>query len=617
MTDKQLRWYTGLRSAPQERSFVAFDIEGRGGPDGFVSGATWGDDGPAFFYDRRAMWDFLLSPEHGDAWRTAHNLEYDLAVLNLDALFEEGALMGPGGLLWYDAEDHDGHPIRFTCSTKLFPGYSLAAVAHMVGLEKLKMGEEMLSLLVRAVPLSAWPSDLARDLEAYNIRDAEIVYRALVDLQEMTNALGGQLRETLASTSHDIYRRAYMPHGWKIVGPATNKHARGAFYGGRVEPFVMGKVRGVNLYDANSLYPQQQADLKFPDPNALDLWTRSSLPTDLENYEGVARVGVRVPKSPLPPLPARVGGALYFPYGEWTATYCLNELRHALSLGCQVTAFEWAILTKKTFNPFAEFVHDLYARRLDFQADDDNRQHLVKLLLNANIGRYGVRQDTALSTLERVNGRADLADAGGLVWSHLGNLDYIERPLPRDHDAPYANVMFPAYVAAGSRVFLHRAMTALESGPLYCDTDSLMTYDTLPTGDGLGEWKPQMLDGQADLIGPKEYVAMDALEVLSARAKGIPKGQALEYLTLGWTRYERAVSIREALGRGLMPSEWVQVHKSRGDPTPKRPPVSMDSEALNLGLTAAWPLHDLLFWYGSQRGHLKSANDARPVPDFQ
>jgi len=372
----------------------------------------------------------------------------------------------------------------------------------------------------------------------------------------------------------------------------------------------MGMAEDVNLYDVNSLYPYIQREARFPDPGSLDLRLQPTLPHGLDKYEGVAMVHVKVPFADITPLPARVGGGLFFPHGEWRAAYCLNELRYALELGVEVLSVEWAILSKRTFNPFADFVDALWAKRQELRQADDLSQWFVKMLMNGSIGRYGVRTDTPLTTLERIGGPFQHPQDDGLLWRRWLNFDFLERPLPSRGLPMYANVIFAAYVAAGARVFLHKAMMSDPSNVVYCDTDSIITRGTFETGPGLGDWKLQMEGGAADLIGPKEYALYNQFHDATYHAKGIPARLAQDYINQGWARFERALSIREAQARGESPATWVQTLKERGDPTPKRPPASSHSESLGLGLTVPWEIRDLQQWYQGARSHLLGAADA-------
>lgn len=583
-----LKYHTPLKGSAKTHSFLAFDVEGIGGPGGFWCGATYSDQGGKTYLARDQMWADLVSADAPTVWRVAHNLEYDLSVVALEALLDSGSVMGEGGLLWYDYPSPSGDTIRFIDSLNLFREHSVAELGLMVDLPKLELPAGFLDVLRYGYPLDYFSESEKALLFEYNLRDAEIVYRAMCFLQNMVNELGGELRETIAATSHDLYRRVFMPHPWPIIGPKTNEAARQAFYGGRVEPYRMQESHDVNIYDVNSLYPYIMANEKFPHPGSLDIDTPGKLPADLERREGVISCRVSVPDVYCPPLPARLANSLFFPVGTWEGTFTINELRHALECGVEVKRVDWMISTSRTFNPFVDFVTELWKRRMELKITNPAGEKVVKMLLNAHIGRYGVRAEPPLTTLEIVRDRFDPERDQGLMWDTIGRFDYIERPIGDGHHPTYANVFFAAQVSSGARVLLHREMLKQDHHMVYCDTDSIMTRGEIPVGAGLGEWKCLLERGVVDLISPKEYTVMIDHYLALYKAKGVPNKVAVEYLINGVARYQKALSIRQARIGNRWPGSWVEVYQQRGSPVPKRSPVAVRKDYHGPVKTQPW-----------------------------
>lgn len=584
----ELHYHTPLRGAVRQHSFCAFDVEGIGGANGFWSAAIVLDNKSCVITDQARAWKYLLDDVASDHWRVSHNLEYDLSVFNLEALLSGGAIMGESGLLWYDTNNSRGEPVRFIDSLNLFRGLSVRDIGLMVGLPKLELPGGYLEALRYGYPFERQTKAEQDLLLEYNLRDAEIIYRAMVFLQEMVNSLGGELRETIGSTSHDLYRRVYMPHAWPTIGPRTNDCAREAFYGGRVEPYRMGVSHGASMYDINSLYPAIMAVERFPHPGSLDLDTPGQLPHDLDRREGVIGCRVNVPDMYCPPLPCRVDGGLFFPTGTWSGVFTINELRHAMQCGATVDRVDWMISTRNTFNPFAEFVADMWAKRNELAITNTHGAQVVKMLLNSHIGRYGVRSDPPLTTLELVDDYFDPVADQGLMWDRLGCYDYLERPIGDGHVPTYANVFFAAQVSAGARVRLHKDMLLHDQNLIYVDTDSITTRCHQSTGSGLGEWKCQLLDGEIDLIGPKEYACMIDHKLALVAAKGVPPKVAAEYIRNGAARYQRALSLRQAKVGQRWPGEWVEVYQQRGSPIPKRDPAAVRRDYTGPIKTRPW-----------------------------
>lgn len=590
----ELHYHTPLQSKPRRHAFCAFDVEGVGGTGGFWCGAVVLDTIKEVFRDQVSMWRYLVDGVPSAVWRCSHNLEYDLSVLNISALLSGGATMGEGGLLWYDAVNARGEPVRFVDSLNLFRELSAADLGTMVDLPKLELPAGFLEVMRYGYGFELLDANDKALLQDYNLRDAEIVYRAMNFLQDWVNQLGGELRETIAATSHDLYRRVFMPHPWCTIGPNTNETARAAFYGGRVEPYRMQVSQGVSMYDVNSLYPSVMAEERFPDPGCLDMDTPSSLPSDLDQREGVIAVNVTVPECYCPPLPVHVDSGLFFPTGSWDGVYTLNELRHALSCGVSVNRVDWIISTRRTFNPFADFVHSLWERRQALAEAGSPGEQVVKMLLNSHIGRYGVRSTPPLTTLEIVRDRFDPVQDQGLIWDQIGRYDYIERPIGDGHRPTYSNVFFAAQVSAGARVKLHREMLAQGGNLVYVDTDAIMTRGQMPVGKGLGEWKCLLEGGEVDIISPKEYTVMMDHYLRLYKAKGVPPKVAVEYLANGFARYQRALSLRQARVGNRWPGSWVETYQQRGSPIPKRDPAAVRKDYTGPIKTRAWRYSDLL-----------------------
>ncbi len=589
----ELHYHTPLKGAIKRHAFCAFDVEGVGGAGGFWCGAVFCDNGSYLTINRQALWKYILDDVPPDHWRVSHNLEYDLSVLNLPALLNDGAVMGDGGLLWYDTFNAHGDPIRFVDSLNLFRGLSVHDIGLMVGLPKLELPGGLLDALRYGYPLDDFGSDVMHTLQEYNLRDAEIIYRAMNFLQDMVNDLGGELRETIGSTSHDLYRRVYMPHAWPTVGSHVNDCAREGFYGGRVEPYRMQVSQGVNMYDVNSLYPHIMKAERFPHPGSLDLDLPGKLPDDLNKREGVICCRVHVPDMYCPPLPARMAGGLFFPTGNWTAAFAINELRHALDCGVTVDKVEWMLSTRNTFNPFAEFVQDMWNKRQELAITNTSGAQVIKMILNSHIGRYGVRVDSPLTTFEVIDDYFDPVLDQGLMWDRIGKFDYIERPIGDGHSPTYANVFFASQVSAGARVFLHQAMTSQGNDLVYVDTDCIQTRSHMETGPGLGQWKCELLDGISDVIGPKEYICMIDNELYKWSAKGVPPRVAAEYLQKGCARYQKAITLRQARTSGHLPAEWVEVFQQRGSPIPKRDPAAVRRDYSGPVKTRPWDYSQL------------------------
>jgi hypothetical protein len=562
-------WFKPLKAKAVEYPILAFDIEGAGGPDGFVCGSIVGDTVYGFYTDRAQMFKALVEYAY-DGYRVfSHNLQYDLPILEGEDFPSSQLVFTRFSLLWA-VYHHGKRSARLYDSQNLFPRHSVADLGAMVNYPKGSLPEGLLRRLAHGARwLDFYPHDQEL-IRKYCARDSEIVYLAVSMLQETVLMLGGQLRATLAGVSMDVYRRAFHRWPWRSVGPATNQTARPAYYGGRVENFAVGQVEHVNMYDVTSLYPAVQAQVRFPHPSHLKLAMGPDVYQALDSWEGVAHAQVRVNESFIPALPYRHSSRLFFPVGDIEGDWTLLELRRAIQSGVILKSIDWALGSPVTFNPFGPWVQKLFALRWSYLEDGKPQANVVKLILNSLYGRFGLNPEGGLYQLVRLGAGVDLESLAGYTTHEINGYLFAYGPTKAARYPDYVNVLIAAQVAAGGRARLLDQLEAQGEDAIYCDTDSIITRGTIETGPGLGDWRPQMTDGRADLIGPKEYAAFNKYMEGIYHAKGIPSQVAQEYFETGAARFFRALPIREAIAKGQNPSVWVETYKARRFVVPKR-----------------------------------------------
>jgi hypothetical protein len=586
--------FTPLVGEPKEKRLLAFDVEGRGGPDGFVCGAIAGAYAAEFYTERSAMWESLLSHAAGGEWVFAHNLEYDLPIVAGEEVFDGELLFKGSGLLW-GTYHRGGRRARFYDSGNLFPRWSVARMGEMVGRDKLEGPPGLVEQLGSRLGWEDLGDPERVLLERYCRRDADIVYRAVAALQELLLSLGGQLAPTISGCAMDLYRRAHLRYEWPAVGEETNRLCRPAFYGGRTENFAFGKVEGVNVYDANSLYPAIQSAGRFPHPSHLRLWEGASAWPVLGRAEGVAQGVVEVGDCDVPPLPARLGSRLYFPVGELEGRWTLAELRAAEARGAAILRLDWILGSEKTFNPFESFVEDLWRRRQGSLVSAPQEAALLKLLLNSLYGRFGLDPDQGLMRLVRLSDDWRWEDLKGFRTSAWNGQELAYGPVASRRAPAYVNVLLAAQTAALARLHLLLGLESQGSALVYCDTDSILTQGRLPAGDGLGEWRLQAEDVTADLLAPKEYVLHNKTMGEEFIVKGVPARLAQQYLETGAARFKRALGVREAIAQGRNPSEWVEVLREARPTLPKRQPALAPWDQVgDYCLTLPWEYRELV-----------------------
>lgn len=477
--------------------------------------------------------EFLSNYNLGSARLWAHNLEYDLC----------NVYRGVYGLLnwrFYGSRLIDarlyGTNTKFGDSTNIFGRVRLADVGKMIGKKKLAFD----------------PRD-----EDYCVRDARIVQGAISQVREYLRALGGDLRNTIAASALYLWGARYAELPLPVLTPGVRGFFRRAYYGGRVEVFRYGKVRGdLSYLDVNSLFPSCMTG-EYP-----GLWSLR-----LGGRHGIVKARVTVPEMEYPPLPYRTpDGLILYPVGTWSGVWCSNELDYARSVGVKVRVLD-SVGSDSLVTPFRGYVQELYGRRK--KSRNKTERGFLKLMLNSLYGKFGTAGGTAreIRSLDKLTGKsyAPLDSTSGMM--------NVRTPSP-----PYANVLWAAWTTAAARVVLHKALLrARNAGAevLYCDTDSVI-FDgpnPFPVSRDLGAWKVEKRCSEFEARGPKHYYfKASGRKRGEYRVKGVPRGKAGELFRKKVVRFERPYRLRESirLGDCGLVNVWRETKKEDRKPTPRR-----------------------------------------------
>jgi len=554
-----------IHKAPKAKRIGAFDVEGDA--ERFVVGVAKGPSGEwGVFTDPRSLVAFMKSFPN-TIW-FAHNAIYDVGVLLPHiADFEIHTYHGRLLKAIYPPKKPR---VTIADSFWFFP-MPLSKIGQALGLEKLERPWESEGEIVD------WNRTLERvpleEVMKYCKRDVEIVWRAMRLFQEEVNRLGGELKLTLASTTLDVFRRAFLDCEYETPSKVVNNYCREAYYGGRVENLIEGEIDNVFFYDVNSMYPYIMKTLEFPDPNTLRGPLRPGREENIWKYEGVTACEIEVPFSMLPPLPYRVNGKVIYPYGRLRGAWTHLELREALKEGARIIRMEWQIIAEATCNPFRGFVETLYALRKEYKQKGDPRELVVKIMMNSLYGKFGENADKkdykVLVDLDHYPDAGNMPEGSELLSD--------EPPLfclmPRKPERPSGHwiVIWAAYITAGARVHLRRL--ALQAGEVfYMDTDSLVTRAVLPNGSGLGELKLEKEADRMIIRGPKLYTAYKDEQLVKAASRGVPVRLAEAFIQFGKVVFARPLKLLEAFRRKLLPSQWILQSKESQSSFAKRKP---------------------------------------------
>lgn len=582
-----------LKSDPHRHLIAALDTEGNGLENGFVCGAVVCGSGNHIFYNRAAMLEFLLSPALRNHYIFAHNLDYDLGVLTGGDMTPFNITFNGSSILWAEYHDDHKHKRLFLDSLNLFPGASVDELGKDVGQWKLELHPFLKQWLIDGKPLAALDKDDQWRITSYCLRDAEIIFEAVGQLQDELNSLGGELKPTVSGCSMDLFRRKFMKSAWPIVDENINRLARQAYYGARCEPYRLGRVTGVNGYDYSSLYPSIMATAQFPHPGKIVQEIQPNQYRHLLKRDGVAQVSVRIPESVCPPLPIRVDKKLFFPSGTTKGVWTLSELRTACETGTEILSCDWILFSYQTFNPFTDFIESLYKLRVLHAQDSKLKERFFKKLMNSAYGRYGLNPDSGLTDLVPIRKQEDFETYRGGYFYLWRGYPYILYPRPQTGQPAYANALIASYISAGARIKMHGQITANIEGLCYTDTDSLWTSGEIASSSGLGQLRQTAANLDLWVVAPKEYAVFSGEHLEHAYAKGIPDQYKLTYIKEGQVSFKRPNTLKESVQRNLTPAEWAMRLKTTQQTWPKRAPLFDRPVERAYFETRPWQLEEL------------------------
>ena len=362
----------------------------------------------------------------------------------------------------------------------------------------------------------------------YNKVDCEILWKAVQKFEEEVVALGGQLQQTIASTAMNLFRRAYLKQTI-YTSEVGNRIAMKSYYASRVEVHERDAL-DFDIFDINSSFPYS---MTFPLPGNL-IGMSTCLPDeDSDNCLYVADVTIEVPDMPVPPLPFRTpeDSRVFFPTGRWRSWFTSTDIRLALREGCKLHKVH-ECYQYEPFLDFGRYAQEIYALRL--ASKTPFRKLLLKYLLNSLYGKAAeslLKQEMLINPPEEELDREKLQMLQPGVWLQ-------EKEVAISH----RHVIVSSIITSLSRrhLFDYAKMCTEQKKPmLYCDTDSVATRATLPTGDKLGQLKLEKKMSWAEFVAPKIYRGegeelKDGLwkKVKLAKAKGFSLGKFEDQLEI-------------------------------------------------------------------------------------
>lgn len=409
----------------------------------------------------------------------------------------------------------------------------------------------------------------------YNRNDCMGLYEVLTRFYDEF----GVYSETTASHAMRVWRTHFMRRRISVPPDHAEKIARLSYTGGRCEIFRWDEAP-VNKYDVNSLYPWA---MRGPVPVEY-LYSSKDLPDNDDKVIGFYDARVEYPDLHIPALPMRFD-KLFFPTGKMHGFFTSMELRQAIADGAAVTIEQGRIFQSEPI--LAEYVDELYKRKLDAEkSGDPARRYISKLLSNSLYGKFGEVREKRSHTTDpgtvRLHGdpppgmRAPQAERffGPELWpiDNTGMCFYFS-------ESRSLHILPSIASAITSRARLHTLDYLRKAGEVwYTDTDSVFTTSEIPVSDRLGDMK---LEGTGTFrpYRLKEYTFDGHIAL-----KGVPltrddevTGEKVEDLTLAKMylsgqeiRLSRMAGFNESLNANLPAVRRVEVKRRFRQPFEKR-----------------------------------------------
>ena len=328
-------------------------------------------------------------------------------------------------------------------------------------------------------------------LIGYNRIDCEILWKAIDEFEKEIFALGGQLQQTIASTAMTLFRRKYLQRDI-FTSEKLNQIAQESYFASRVE-VISRRIDDFLMYDINSSFPYA---MTFPLPANLTGF-RTTLPDEQsDDCLYLANVTIEVPDMPLPPLPYRKEGRVFFPVGRWRSWFTSTDLNLARREGTIIHKVH-EVYTFEPFLDFKGYADDIY--KLRSESTTAFRKLVLKYLLNSLYGKAAesiLKQEMLINPPELDREKMQMLQPG--VW-----LQEKEAVIAHRH------VVISSFITSIARRTLYdlaKECYRQELPMAYCDTDSLCTKADLPVDPKtLGKLKLEKKMEWAEFVAPKIY----------------------------------------------------------------------------------------------------------------
>lgn len=488
--------------------------------------------------DSREFWKWVDSkiPSKSVCYLTAHNLNYDLPILNTFIILPS---LGWELVGYYTKSqtnifrwEQDSRKLNMLDNGNFFQG-------------KLEYWGKLLNFPKLEIDFDETTDEY---LLEYCKRDVEIIRQLwLTWLQFLDENNCGSFKVTVASTALNTYRYRFMPKNIFIhCDDLALQLEREAYHGGRVECLFTGELSDSTYYyiDVNSMYAYVMREYEYPYG-----FYRSSLKPSikflrryLEKYAVIANVDLETDDNP---FPFSINNRIVYPVGAFNATLTTPELKYAIEHDWIVAV--WAMSWYPKINLFADYVNTFYELRSHYkQLGNDGMEKICKLLTNSLYGKFGqmqYHQELIGNCDPKLIQTIPVMDIEtGQVYKHVfigGSIFKVWREGESFDSFPG----IAAHVTAYARMHLFSLLRQVPKGHVYyMDTDSLIVDDIgiqaiqhMLSDTELGALKIESSSKTLVINSPKDYSMDDRVRIKGIKSNAVQLSTNV-YRQTNWDR---------------------------------------------------------------------------------
>jgi hypothetical protein len=383
-------------------------------------------------------------------------------------------------------------------------------------------------------------------IHTYCRRDVDILHDIVREYMKMTRGMvrnrGGRAYGvfhedifTSAGLAYETWKTCYMAEVYQPLTEEQYTIVATTYFGGYTQVFGKGPYTNTFYYDRNSHYP---AEMIHDMPNAIVEEVREMTPPELFSSKWIddtVHIYLLLVTWNITD-PGVHWNTMGYRLDNGEVVYLRRNETPVWKWACEIRDYHNAIVSGyiqfSRTRPFAEYINDMYARRLAAKREPNAAKvAFYKLLMNSLYGKFGQKKynrqivgtPIELWTFIKSNPTKRIVSARQLK-DYMYVMDFEEKTAS---DCQYY-IHWASYITASARGNLGNMLDAYT---IYCDTDSVIRTEPMCPrfidANTLGMWKNEGEVARCLFIAPKMYYIEYKNGKGVIKCKGINDGQWL------------------------------------------------------------------------------------------